>query len=41
MNVGQIQSRKFVLFFEKSILRGEAIGNWFDVLGEDGTRYGD
>jgi hypothetical protein len=30
-----------VLLFEKGVLGGETVGNWFEVLGEEGTGYGD
>ena len=39
--LGEVAEIGLVLLFEKGVLGGEAIGNWFDVLGEDGTRYGD
>src|SRR5208282_6331467 len=32
---------RLVLLFEKGVLGGEAVGNWFDILGEDATGYGD
>jgi hypothetical protein len=38
---GKVAEIGFVLLFEKRVLRGQAVGNWLDVLGEDGTREGD
>ena len=39
--LGKVAEIGLVLLFEKGVLGGEAVGNWFEVLGEDGTRYDD
>ncbi len=38
---GKVAEIGLVLLFEKSVLGGEAISNWFEVLGEDGTCHCD
>ena len=38
--LGKIAQIGFVLLVEEGVLRGEAVGNWFEVLGEDRDRLG-
>ena len=37
--LGKVAQVGLVLLFEKGVLGGEAVGNWFEVLGEDGSSY--
>ena len=39
--LGKIAEIGLVLLFENGVLGGEAVGNWFEVLGEAATEYGD
>src|SRR5260370_3905863 len=39
--LGKVAEVGLVLLLEECVLSGEAVSNWFEVLGENGTGYGD
>jgi len=39
--LGEVAEIRLVLFLKKGVLSGEAIADWFEILGQDGTGYRD
>src|SRR5258708_38736617 len=39
--LGKIAEIGLVLLFKKSVLSGEAVGDWLGILGKNGADYGD
>ena len=39
--LGKIAEIGLILLFEERVLSSETVSNWFEVLGEDGTGYGE
>ena len=39
--LGEVAEIRLVLFLKKGVLSGEAIADWFEIFGQDGSGYRD